>query len=61
MRRVIPPHIHAGEVEINTEQVFMPTKREDHRKIYIDAVVSQMIIQFGAAEFTTLEKEDEST
>ncbi len=58
--RYIPDDQHVNELEINKENVFLPTRSGKHQKEYINAMVAMLIIQYGAVEFTTLEKQNES-
>ena len=51
---------HVDAIEIARESVFFPTKNNDEdSKSYINSVTSIMILQYGAVEFTTLEKSNE--
>jgi hypothetical protein len=47
-------------LEINKENVFLPTRHRTHQKEYINAMVSMLIIQHGAVEFTTLENSNDT-
>jgi hypothetical protein len=63
MDRFIPVSMYTEELEINREQVFMPTKFTRYQKEFITAYTASVIINFGAVEFQTLrdlEKQNEN-
>ena len=52
--RYIPDDMFVTELEINKENVFIPTRKKQHTKEYINAITAMLIIQHGAVEFTSL-------